>query len=70
MPVSTIDQTGHLDWDIICKSCDPCVMERGLPMYLLCHAREQKEEVHYDGKTMRESTLYMFGRTGEGVLFG
>jgi hypothetical protein len=44
-------------------------MKSGLPIYLLWHDRERKEEVHHGGKTMRESALYVFGRTGEGILF-
>ena len=41
----------------------------GLSNYFLCHDRERKKEAHYGGKIMRESALYMFGRTGEGILF-
>jgi hypothetical protein len=44
-------------------------MESSLAIYLLCNDRERKEEAHHGGKTMREPALYVFGRTGEGILF-
>ena len=28
-----------------------------------------KEEAHHGGKTMREPALYVYGRTGKGILF-
>jgi hypothetical protein len=44
-------------------------MEGSLPIYLLCNDRERKEEVLHGGKTMREPALYVYGRTGKGILF-
>jgi hypothetical protein len=44
-------------------------MKSGLRISLLCHDRERKKEVHHAGKTMREPTLYVSSRTGEGILF-
>jgi len=43
-------------------------MESSLSIYFLCNERERKEEAHHGGKTMRESSLYVSGRTGEGIL--
>ena len=44
-------------------------MESSLPIYLLCNDRERKEEAHHGGKIMREPALYLYGRTGKGILF-
>jgi hypothetical protein len=44
-------------------------MKLGLPISLLGHDREREREVAYGGKTMRESTLHVFSRTGQGILF-
>jgi hypothetical protein len=54
---------------MIFKAYAPGLMESGLPSYLLCHDREWKEDAHHGGKTMREPTLYVSGRTGKRVLF-
>ena len=54
---------------MICKADDPCLMESGLPIYLLSNDRERKEEAHHGSKTMRSTALYVSGRTGERVLF-
>ena len=67
--VSTIDQTGYLDWERICKTSDLGLMGSGLPNYFLCNDRERKKGRHYGGKIMRESTLHMSGRTRERILF-
>jgi hypothetical protein len=44
-------------------------MESNLPNYLLCNDRELKKEAHHGGKIMREPALYVYGRTGKGILF-
>jgi hypothetical protein len=44
-------------------------MESSLSIYFQYNDRERKEEAHHGGKTMRESALYVSGRTGEGILF-
>jgi len=43
-------------------------MECSFPIYLLCNDRERKE-AHHGGKNMREPALYLYGRTGKGILF-
>ena len=44
-------------------------MESSLPIYLLCNDRELKKEAHHGGKNMCEPALYLYGRTGKGILF-